>query len=285
MLKHVLDIAHKAGTSAVGIAIIVIFLGWIAWVNLGPGKPEVGAARSRVADQAILEISEDLRASRGGIGRTALLHFGGDHTDYFTDTLRSTVENRGILDLQDIRFIEKLRKLLNLRIKPYPDPLNAIEKAGRLGVEGVIFGGINYFESYPGGARINVDVSLADVPAGKIVFTKNYDIESKVAVPGKIQETAKAIPWFRRFLYWLVAVLLLPVFSINFIRTLVSRESNIANAFVLGTYTLIDVILAWLLVGAALTAWFPTLVFVGALAAALLYNIKIIDFAIKLEYE
>ncbi len=47
-------------------------------------------------------------------------------------------------------------------------------------------------------------------------------------------------------------MLLLPVFTIAFIRTMVRKDSNKTNAFVLGIYTVADALLAWLLIGAAI---------------------------------
>ena len=79
--------------------------------------------------------------------------------------------------------------------------------------------------------------------------------------------------------------MLLPVFTIAFIRTMVRKGSNKTNAFVLAIYTLVDALLAWLLVGAALTSWFPVVVFIIAVAVAFLYNVRIMSFAVKLEEE
>jgi len=69
------------------------------------------------------------------------------------------------------------------------------------------------------------------------------------------------------------------VFSIGFIRTMVRKESNRSNAFVLILYTLVDAVLAYLLVGAALLHWVAVTVFIVAVAAALAYNVRIMTFA------
>ena len=102
-------------------------------------------------------------------------------------------------------------------------------------------------------------------------------------LPAQMQVAAKAFPWFQRLLFWLIGVLLLPVVTITFIRTMVRQKSNARNLCVLSVYTLIDIILAFLLVGAALTSWLAVLVFIVAIGIAIGYNIRIMTFAVKLE--
>jgi FtsH-binding integral membrane protein len=87
----------------------------------------------------------------------------------------------------------------------------------------------------------------------------------------------------QRFLSWVVIVLLLPVFTIAFIRAMVRKESNRVNAFTLSVYTAVDALRAYLLLGAALTGWFSVLLFIIAVGAALAYNFYIMNFALRLE--
>ena len=78
-------------------------------------------------------------------------------------------------------------------------------------------------------------------------------------------------------------MLLLPVFTIAFIRTMVRKDSNKTNAFVLGIYTVADALLAWLLIGAAIGSLWAVLLLIIGVAAAFLYNTKIMTFAVRLE--
>jgi hypothetical protein len=84
-------------------------------------------------------------------------------------------------------------------------------------------------------------------------------------------------------LAWAVLVLLLPVFSITFIRTMVRKSSNRINAFVLAIYTAVDAILAWLMVGASLVGGGAIVAFVGGVAVAAAYNVFVMTFALRLE--
>ena len=278
MIKSLLKLLPKIGTIA-----LLAYIGWLGWQNLGPRKPEIGAVRQELADDAITKIVEEIRTHRGDLHDVALLHFCNDSSDYFTNTLRSVIERQGTLELQDFTLMEKIRSPLNLRHPCYSSREEAIEAGQSLGVEGVLYGSLTAFESYPGGSKIEVEVDLVDVGSGMTVFTDTYRYESGSLNLGVIADVSQAFPWFKRLFGWAIAVLLLPVFTIGFIRATVRKESNRSNAFALGIYTVVDAMLAWLLIGGAIGSWFSVLVFVVAVAAACLYNIKIMAFAVRLE--
>jgi len=274
----------------VGAFFLAAWIAWMGWQNLGPRKPEAGADRRRLADEAIAAVVEDLRVNRGEIRDVVLLHFGGDPTDYVTHGLRAGIESNGVLDLRDRTFLEKVRGKLNLR-HSVPASADAALRVGRSrGADGVLFGTVRAFESFPGGARLDLEYRLGDAREGSVFYTGSIQRDSSKGgasgmASARVEEVARRIPWFRRLLGWVLLVLLLPVFTIAFIRAMVRKNSNATNGFVLGIYTLADAILAFLLVGAALTSWFPVLVFIAAVAVAFLYNIRIMTFALKLEEE
>ena len=273
--------------SKFGPLIMAGYIFWLGWVNLGPRKPEVGPLRKELADTAVSKIVEDIRQNRGDLRDVILLHFANDPSDYFTDRLRSVIEQRGVLDLRDMTFWEKVRRQLNLRISSPASSEEAIESGRSAGSQGVLFGNLTVFESTPDGASVDVVYHLGDVKTGKLVYTGRFQdgSSSSTLSPAAVKAAVQKFPWFQRSLAWLVLVLLLPVFTIAFIRTMLRKKSNRSNAFILGIYTLVDAILAFLLVGAALSGWWPILVFVVAVAAAFLYNVRIMTFALKLEEE
>ena len=80
-----------------------------------------------------------------------------------------------------------------------------------------------------------------------------------------------------------LAVLLLPVMTISFIRTMVAKRSNRVNAFTLGVYTAIDMILAYFMVGASLETAVSAVLFTGASLLSLIYNMTVMNYAVKLE--
>ena len=66
-------------------------------------------------------------------------------------------------------------------------------------------------------------------------------------------------------------------------RATVRKESNASNAVILGIYTVVDGVLAYLLLGISLTLWLPALLFAGLIGAAFGYNVMVMSFALKLE--
>jgi len=271
--------------SKFGTVMLAGYIAWLGWGQLGPQKPEIGPLRREAADEAVDAIVEDLRQNRGDVGPVVLLHFAGDPSDYFSDRLRSTLEQRGVLDLQDWGFMENVRSLAKLRESAVISPETAIELAKTHGASGVLFGRLVKFESTPGEAMLDVEYALADVTTGETIHSGRYSNASSASELLSAEATTfvRSLPWFKRGLGWLVIVLLLPVFTIGFIRTMVARRSNGVNTFVLAIYTLADAILAYLLVGAALVGLWSVFFFPVAVAVAFAYNIRIMSFALKLE--
>ena len=84
-------------------------------------------------------------------------------------------------------------------------------------------------------------------------------------------------------LAFLLVILLLPVVTISFIRTMVSKRSNGVNALTLAIYTAVDFILAFFMVGASLETAGKAAVFIGVGVFSLLYNFTVMNYALKLE--
>jgi hypothetical protein len=271
--------------SRLGAVALVLYLGYEAWDYFGPHKPEIGPVRREAVDQVIPTIVEDMRASRHGVRAAAILHFTNDPSDYVTNRLRSAIEQSGILNLRDRTVGEKVWDALRLEHKGYGDIQAAVARGKSLGTDAVVYGSVHTLESSPGGVTLDIEVGLADVASGQSVFSKKYSRESALSAvsPAVIQEQTHMLSWPARLIAWAVAILLLPVFTIGFIRTMVKKESNRANAFVLGIYTFAAALLAYLIVGVDFGSWLAILLFLIAVGAALAYNVFIMTFALKLE--
>ena len=90
--------------------------------------------------------------------------------------------------------------------------------------------------------------------------------------------------WPHRLLTWLVLVLLLPVFTVGFIRAMLRKESNAATAFILTVYALADALLFFLLVGIHSVSLWSLLILAVGLAAAFIHNMYVALFvALRLE--
>lgn len=271
-----------------GAVMLAGYLGWVGWLELGPRKPEIGPVRQKMANQAVNKIAEDLRKNRGDVYNAILLHFANDPSDYFTKKLRSALEQRGILDLEDRSFTEKVRNKLNLRHSICKTDAEAIEIGKNAEIKGVLYGRIKTFESFSGGAKIDIEYTLINTISGKVVYSGEYVYDSSKSIganlaSAEMQEQTQSIPGYLRLLGWVLIVLLLPIFTISFIRTMLAKRSNSTNFFVLSIYTIIDTVLAFLMVGATLASTWTVIIFCCAIAAAFMYNISIMSFALKLE--
>lgn len=282
--------------SKFGAVLLAGYIGWLGWTTLGPRKPEVGPARQKLASQAIEEMVETLRKNRGDAQNVVLLHFANDPSDQFTDQLRSVIEHRGTFNLQDRTFMEKVRNQLELRHPSCGSTDEAAAQAEAAGADAALYGEINRFESFPGGAKIDVNYWLVSAD-GEVIYPGIYVDDTSAPPPpppkegpkvGDTEEeaefeTTESIPWFKRGLAWLVVVLLLPVFTFAFIRHMVSKQSNRTNAAMLSIYTLADGILAYLLVGAVLAGFWPIFLFALAILGAFSYNVHMMSYAHRLE--
>lgn len=257
--------------------LLVASLLWVAWGYLGPRKPEAGPARQQIAEIVALRMAEDIRVSRGDTYEASLHHFTNDVTDAFTRTLRRTLEQQGTLHLRDRPFIERLRDMLNL---PHPTFRGLPTDRQRLPPR-VVHGVIHSFESSADGAHLDAEVFLVDTSTDEILLHRRYE-ETAVTDAAATHEPS-ASNTFRDILIWAVTVLLLPIATISFIRAMVRRKSNSMNAFVLLTYTAINILLGLLLLGSSLTGWIPAILFMLAVGAALTFNLRVMSFALHLE--
>ena len=267
--------------SRLGTLILVGYIAWLAWQGLRSPSPQLAPERKEVAEVLIPQIVQDLRSARGPLRQVALLHFANDPTNDFTTALRRTIEASGVLNLQNRSVVERARELVHLPQPSHTSPADALADGRHRRTDGVLFGTIHASESSPGGTVLDVEIHLADVASGETVFNQRYREESPLG-SGRIPPAA-AFPWLQRLVGWALAVLLLPVFTIGFIRTLVRHRSNWSNAFLLGIYTMAAALLAWLSVGAALTWWLPMVGYLALVAAAFVYNVQIMTLAVKME--
>lgn len=285
----------------VGMALFVVYVCCMGWMKFGPRKPMPDMARMKAADRAVERIVDNIRQNRGDVRSVALCHFANDASDYFSHRLRERIEKSNVLDLTDFDLAEKLRTLLNMRNRGVANATDALSSIQGEEVDGVLWGSIERFESAKGGggATLTGEWQLVDkggaVVCGGAIQREDGDrgivetVTNAIDDLGKstdgVEIVASTIPWYMRLLGFVLFVLLLPVVTISFIRTMVAKRSNRVNVFVLGVYTAIDVILAFFMVGGTIGSFAAVVVFLAASLSALLYNVSLMSFALRLESE
>lgn len=285
----------------VGLPIFFIYLFCMAWVNLGPQKPVVNVVRQRAADRAAEKAMCEIRAHRGSLTNVKMYHFANDPTDCLTLKFRDLLNKNGVLNLSDTSFAEKFRHFANFREHGCESLTEAVQAAKGEDVDGVLWGVIDRFESVGNGVLLKGMYQLVEIPSGAVIYEGKLfensitqavidSAASEAESPGCMKETVDAVEvaasqvrWHIRFLWFVLFALLLPVVTISFLRTMVAKRSNKVNAFVLSTYTLVDLVLAFFTVGGAFTSIFTVLLFFAAGLAAFAYNVALMNFALKLE--
>ena len=288
----------------VGTILLIGYIAYLCWQHLGPQTPKIRSDRKGVADKLIPQIAEDIRSSKDKIRRASVAHFDGDTTGYFTKALRSELDDKGVLDVTDRGLMEKVRDLLGMRQTSYDEIEAAARYAADLNKEAVIFGKIHTFEVKPGGVELDVELTFAEAGTKRVLHQQRYTYDTSAppamatgttlpaltpaggGTPGQVAQTPgdeATYHWGRRIFAWILLVVLLPVFSMSFIRSMARKDSNRANALVLGVYTVADILLAMLLVGPALAGWVAIGLFVVAIVASILYNVQVMTVAVKLE--
>ena len=304
----------------VGSLAFGLYIAYMGWISLGPEKPEPDKYRKELATAAVNKAVEEIRNSRGDVRTAVMVHFANDPSDFVSDTMRKRLNSSGVLSLEDISFSERLEKILNLRTAGAENEKEALAAAKHHKVQGVLWGKIDTFESSDRGAILTGEWTLTDkegntVCSGK--FDENSNPKAKPAVQEEntvanaggntaagteketvdltpikeelaevaepVRATASQVPWYIRFLGFVLLVLLLPVVTISFLRCMVAKKSNGINAFVLGLYTVIGAICAFFMIGGEFNSIWDTLLFLGATAISFFYNVAMMSFALKLE--
>ena len=290
IFKRMLTVSFWTALFSGSFLIVVVML-WLGWYLLGPNKPVANEARQTIANRSIAKTVEELREKRGGIRRVAVLHFENDPTDYVTLRLREVLSSSGAFDVDDTGFCEKLRNLLSLRNPGCFSTTDAMRYGKSNGLQAVVIGELEQFESRKDGAVLIGTVRMVNVATGEIIDVPLKE-DTTVAVANQIKKAtdfpklraeAELMPWYLRFLSFVAIALLLPVITISFIRHMVAKKSNGCNAFVLALYTVIDAIFAFFMVGGRFESTTDVLMFLAASGCAFLYNVCIMTFALKLE--
>lgn len=255
-----------------------------------PSQRVLSSGQRQLAVQLVPNVVADLRQARQDVHSVVLLPFAGDPTNYVSDQLRAAIEQTGLFALHSRSLTDELRQKLKLSSDATPTLAKALKVGHDAGVQGVLFGQVETQGSTNDGASLNLHVCLAQVAGGKLIFDRHYTraVSGGPVVAALVQgQAGKAVTGgksnsVKRFLGWLLVILLLPVFTISFIRTMVRKESNQTNAVVLAIYTAADALFALLILGAVSSFW-TALLFLGLLGAAFSYNVAVMTFALKME--
>lgn len=257
--------------------IVVLFIGAVAvfegYLLLRSNGDEVGFLRRTLADEACVEIAEDL-PRQDSVRSLAVLPLAGDPDEFLTAKLRSSIRASGKYELVDDSFFRKILQEGGARSAPVASFDAAVAAARRAGVDFALFGEVVRFETTEGGGALKVNLRLADRAARQAVFSRTFERTTGGGVMSSNYwraHIADSSKW-RRVLIWVLLVLLLPIVTAPLIRRITEQESNAWNLVVLIVYTAVDEGVAFALTGLWVPGALTTVVLLAALFSSAYYN-------------
>ena len=260
------------------LALCILGLWW--W--LGPEKPSCDSTRQQVALTAIEQAANRIRAEQGDVRRAAVLHLVNDPTDFLTLALRRRLMEGGWIDLDGTPPMEKIRNLFNFRNPSVFDVEKAREYGKKHGLDAVIIGNLDQFETTKGAALIKGQLKFVRIAKGDVV-------DIPLAVPGKDvtgSEAKAALPpaeggrfsLTTRVCLLVLCVIVFPIVAFPFLKMAMRNDSNIAAASALIALVVFDGIMIRAFLGAS-DSFFSLAVFLVALAASFGYDMFMLSYA------
>lgn len=294
-----LSVAAKVILGLPKTIMFIVYLGiaYFAWMCFGPEKFEPSPSREKATERIVSQMMLKIRENRGEMKTALLPNFEGDKTGYFSDCLRSKIENSGILDVKEKPLLDKIRTRLNLKLNDKLEVKDIVRSAKEDGVDCVLWGTLERFEEVDSGVMVKGVWGIVRVSDRKAVYVDTFKYDTITSTTAKIRQSVSelatdtsssagpftSIAWQIRVLAFLVVMLLLPVFTFMFIRAMVVKRSNKVNAFLLGIYTFVDMVFAFFMVGGSFVSTAAIIVFCISSFVAFAYNIALMSFALKLE--
>ena len=294
-----LSVAAKVILGLPKTIMLIVYLGiaYFAWMCFGPEKFEPSPSREKATERIVSQMMLKIRENRGEMKTALLPNFEGDKTGYFSDCLRSKIEHSGIIDVKEKPILDKIRTRLNLKLNDKLEADDIVCSAKEDGIDCVLWGTLERFEELDSGVMIKGGWGIVKSSGGKVVYTDTFEYDTITSTTAKIRQSVSelatdtsssagpftSIAWQIRVLAFLVVMLLLPVFTFMFIRAMVVKRSNKVNAFLLGIYTVVDMVFAFFMVGGSFVSTAAIIVFGISSFVAFAYNTALMSFALKLE--
>ena len=266
---------------------IIVSTPLMLWWWLGPEKPSCDSARQLAARSAIAQAAERIRAERGEIRRAAVFHLANDPSDYVTLSLRARLMEGGLLDLDGTPPSEKIRNLLNLRNAGVFDVDKAMEYGKSNGLDAVITGTLDEFETVKGKAVLKGQLKFVRVAKGDVV---DIPFSDGASGGGAAAEIAKAVAsgvsggesaptsLTTRILLLALSIFILPILVFPFLKMAMGRDSNAAAATALVLLLAADGFIISAALGTSGT-FCGLAVFIVVFAAAFGYDLFMLSYA------
>jgi hypothetical protein len=252
-LKHILRFRW-----AVLISLAVV--SWQVYDRFRPVPAEIDAPRQQIAEEACWRVAE-LLPSVTGPRKLAVMRLAEDENGYVTAKLRETIGRAGNFHVLADSLLVHVMKELGLQEKPAGDLDSAFTAARKADAQYLLDGEVHAFTSDRSQGRISLTATLYRVDNSQVIGEA-----MRIDLPGESQSWGglKGVPLI---FAWLLAVALLPFILYKVVKSALATESNGAILVMLLVLSVIDVLLAWGLVGLALNVFVLAGSFVLAMGA------------------
>lgn len=288
----------RLGTSKYGVIVLVLFLiaqGYLL-IQLHPTAldPVRADAADRLADEVVAAIGDHVQS--GWSSRyVKVARLAGDPGDQIRRRIEKALPARTNCKLVKDSVLAQLRD-------------EATARAGRLGVvdrakadawqgeaadsfedalgigrdkklDYVLYGRVSDFRAQGKDAYVKLAVGVADIANAAVLFERTFERGEGKAIgpPSQGGDRPEHGGVRLRVFGWVLFALLLPICSASFWINLLDRESSAVNAACVAALTLVDVLLAWALMGFGLGSVLSGLILLVGAALAAAYNLFILN--------
>ncbi len=282
-----------------GFVVLGLVVALIIWLTRD-GKRELPPVLNSLSTEVAVEFAEKLPRNRQVNDLLLILPRTGNIRDEelgFRDLLKSEImkaKKYNVRDWDDVK--KKLddtflgKALVGIGLAPGEEPKNVqhavdllkwIAKANQT-FDGVLVVNVKEFQEGQNGlgARVTVDAEIYGVAAAKTIenvpaVTRSVD---SVLNYTYLHHRIESQSIFLRFFGWFLVAATLPFALIQVVRAVVTKRKNELNLAMIGGFTLLDVILAWILIS-ALSFGIGTVIFLVILLAGMgYYNYDACDY-------
>jgi hypothetical protein len=282
-----------------GIVVLGLVVALIIWLTRD-GKRELPPVLGSLSDEVATEFAEKLPRNRQVNDLLLILPRTGNIRDEelgFRDLLKKEImkaKKYNVRDWDDVKkklddsFVGKA--LVSLGLAPGDEPRNVEHAVGLLKYitkanqtfDGVLVVNVKEFQEGQNGlgARVTVDGEIFGVAANKTIenvpaVTRSVDSFFNYTY---LHHRIESNNIFLRFFCWFLVAATLPFALITVVRGVVTKRKNELNLALIAGFTLIDVILAWILISALNLAMGTVIFLVVLLALMGYYNYDACDY-------
>ncbi|MFO7976950.1 MAG: hypothetical protein R6V12_20250 [Candidatus Hydrogenedentota bacterium] len=298
MLYLLTKLVHLC-TTKVGAVIMIAALLLQGYLLIRVGPPELDPLRAKAADKVTDKAAEAVVRSLGDAWSAKYVKVArltADHNDELRNRLETAlhahancriVRDTVFSDIRNQLFAKAAR--LGILSVPRADayktqPITGLNEALVLAQEAdadfVIFGAVEEFRRENENAEARVRIRVAEAASAACVFDDVFSASTAASLFADYtanEEGGGFVQTGLKFLGWLLFVMLLPMATASFWRSLLEYESNLVNALCLLFLAGVAALVGWAMFGFGVPSVWETLVLFLGFMMAITWNLFVLN--------